>query len=188
MKILDKHWWKRHWSNVLLFSFLILLLIPQTVRPIKIFIHRLIASSPSEIKGSNRETLSNYDWRLQDMQGENVDFNTFQGKKILINFWATWCPPCIAEMPSMQALYNDYKDDIVFLFVTNDDAQTVRSFLKANGYKLPVYTAVTAPIQELEGNSLPTTYIIDENGEIVIRKVGAADWNSSSVRALLNDE
>lgn len=185
MKIQDKQWWKKQWSNVLLFALLILLLIPQTGRPIKVFVHRLIAFSPSEIKEDKREMLSNYDWRLRDMQGNSVDFNAFQGKKILVNFWATWCPPCIAEMPSMQALYNDYKDEVVFLFVTNDDNNTVSGFLQKNNYQLPVYTTVTAPVQELESSSLPTTCIIDEEGSIVIRKVGSADWNSASVRELL---
>ena len=122
---------------------------------------------------------------LEDEDGNRIDFNDFKGKKIVINFWATWCPPCIAEMPSLQALYNDYKDVAVFLFVTQDELATVSAFMKQRNLDLPVYSEITQRIPELAGNSLPTTYIINEYQEVVITKVGAADWNSEEVRNLL---
>ena len=74
----------------------------------------------------------------------DLNFNDTKGEVVLLNFWATWCPPCIAELPSMQKLYNDYKDKVRFVFVTNEDKATIEAFLAEKGYDLPIYTSVTA--------------------------------------------
>lgn len=179
-------WIKKNWSNILFGIFIVLLFVPQTGKPIKVFVNRLLAFSPGVESEDDRIVLQNYNWKLQDMNGQIVDFNSFKGKKVLVNFWATWCPPCIAEMPSMQALYNDYKDKAVFIFVTNDERAVIDKFIKKYGYTFPIYQAVSAAPSELETNALPTTYLIDENGKILIDKTGAADWNSETVRELLD--
>ena len=162
-----------------------LLVIPQTGTPIKAFVSRLFAFSPSVENAEDRKVLQSYDWQLADMNGKRVDFSTFKGKKVLVNFWATWCPPCIAEMPSMQALYHDYGDQVVFLFVTHDDKAAIEKFITKHGYTFPIYHEVSPAPVELESNALPTTYLINEKGEILIDKTGAADWNSDKVRSLL---
>jgi len=176
---------KKHWSNILFGIIIILLFIPQTGKPIRVFVSRLFAFSPSIESEDKREVLSDYNWQLADLEGNPIDFNQYKGKKIVLNFWATWCPPCVAEMPSMQALYNDYKDKAVFLFVANDDDEAIQKFLTKGNYAIPVYRELTLAPKLLQTNSLPTTYIINEKGEIVIDKTGAADWNSDKVRALL---
>lgn len=145
----------------------------------------MLAFSPGITDADERKVLSSYDWQLADMQGNRVDFNAFKGKKIVINFWATWCPPCVAEMPSMQALYDDYGDQVVFIFVTNEDKATVSTFLQKNDYTFPVYQPRSIAPAELQSKALPTTYLISEKGEIVIHKTGAADWNTEKVRGLL---
>ncbi|MCO4819014.1 MAG: TlpA family protein disulfide reductase [Bacteroidetes bacterium] len=178
---------RKHWSNILFSLLIVLLLVPQTGRPIKVFVQRLIATSPSVKSTDNRVKIESYDWALEDDKGQRVDFNSFKGKKIVINFWATWCPPCIAEMPSFQLLYNDYKDKAVFLFITSDDFSEVSSFMTQRNLDLPIFKELTRRLPELKGNSLPTTMVINENQEILINKVGAADWNSDEVRALLAD-
>ncbi|MCK4561873.1 MAG: TlpA family protein disulfide reductase, partial [Flavobacteriaceae bacterium] len=139
-----------------------------------------------EINKDERIKLSTYDWQLVDIQGNKVDFNTFKNKVIVVNFWATWCPPCIAEMPAFEKLYQDYKKDVVFLFVANDDPKKVKKFISAKGYSHPVYYQLTEAPKDLLSNSLPTTYIINKGGEIVVDKTGAADWNSGKVRDLLD--
>ncbi|MFT5724120.1 MAG: thiol-disulfide isomerase/thioredoxin [Bacteroidia bacterium] len=178
---------KKHWSNILLLVLVGLLLFPPTGKPIKVFIHQMIAFSPSVKSEQTRTKIETYNWLLKDESGNEINFNSFKGGKIIVNFWATWCPPCIAEMPSMQALYNDFGDDVVFLFVTQDDPTIARTFLDSRSLDLPVYWAVTAPIPEFEGNSLPTTYVINENQEIIVKKVGSANWNSDKMRKLLSD-
>ena len=177
---------KKHWSNILFGVLIVLLFIPQTGRPIRVFVNRLFAFSPSIESEGKRDQLDNYNWNLVDMEGKRVDFNQFKGKKILINFWATWCPPCIAEMPSMQALYDDYEDKVVFLFITNDEDAAISKFLSKHEYTFPIYREGSEAPKLLHTNSLPTTYLINETGEIVIDKTGAADWNTEKVRALLD--
>jgi len=151
------NWLKKNYSNVLWGLFIVLLFVPQTGTPIKVFINRLLSFSPSIKAVEDRKTLQDYYWKLMDMQGHVVNFDDFKGKKIVINFWATWCPPCIAEMPSMQALYNDYNEKAVFVFVTNEEKAAIEKFIAKRHYTLPIYQALSPPPTLLEGNSLPST-------------------------------
>lgn len=179
-------WLKKNWNNVLFGVLILLLLVPQTGKPIKIFVNRLIAFSPSAERIDDRERLEDYYWVLSDMDGNQVNFESFRGKKIILNYWATWCPPCIAEMPRLQDLYNDFGEDVVFLFVTNDEKDLIQKFDAKYGYDIPVFYPLSQAPELLQTNTLPTTYLIDEEGFIVIKKTGAADWNSQKVRALLS--
>jgi len=139
-----------------------------------------------EVNKDERITLSTYDWQLTGLHRGVVNFNSFKGKVVVVNFWATWCPPCIAEMPSFEDLYTDYKNEVVFLFVANDDKDKVEKFMTKNKYSIPVYFMASENPKELESNSLPTTFIINKEGEIVVEKIGAADWNSRMVREVLD--
>jgi thiol-disulfide isomerase/thioredoxin len=181
-------WLKKNWSNLLWLTLIALLLFPPTGKPIKIAVHRLIAFSPKTISAEKQETLASYDWLLKNEDGRMVDFNAFKGKPVIVNFWATWCPPCIAEMPSLEALYKDYGEEVEFLFVTNDDTEKVETFLANRNVEIPVFYQATKAPELLQTNSLPTTYLIDKDGSVIIKKVGSADWNSNKVRALLDQE
>ncbi len=106
---------------------------------------------------------------------------------LVVNFWATWCPPCVAEMPGMQELYESYGDRVEFVFVARDEHDRVLKFMDRKNLSVPIYYERTAPPEELKTSSLPTTYLIDPQGTIRIDKVGAADWNSKKVRGLLDE-
>ncbi len=177
---------KKHWSTVALLVFVALLFIPQTGTPIKVFFNRLIAFSPSEIAEADQESISDYNWQLQDLQGNTVDFASAKDKVILVNVWATWCPPCIAEMSSMQALYTTYKDEVSFYFVSIETTETVQKFIDKNEYTFPVFTTQHNFPKVLETNSFPTTYLISKDGKIIMNKKGAADWNSTSVHKTID--
>src|SRR5690606_8413203 len=97
---------KKHWSNLLFFALLILLVFPQTRMPIQVFVQRLISFSPSEKSVEEREILQDYNWNLQQLNSKEINLSQSKGKVAIVNFWATWCPPCIAEMPSFQKLYD----------------------------------------------------------------------------------
>ncbi len=140
-----------------------------------------------EIEQKERVKLSSYDWQLMSLEKKVVNFNSFRDRVVVVNFWATWCPPCIAEMPSFEKLYLEYKKDVIFLFVANDDKDKVEKFMEKNKYQIPVYFMTSENPQELESNSLPTTYIINKNGEIIVEKIGAADWNSNNIHEILNN-
>lgn len=177
---------KNQWSNIIIAVIILVMVIPGTRKPIQIFVNKLIAFSPSVTSEEERETLSSYNWNLEKNNKDRLEFANLEGKVVIVNFWATWCPPCIAEMPSFELLYRDYQDKIEFLFVSSEDPNAVRGFLDRKKYSLPAYRPVSEAPAPLNGNTLPTTYLIDKTGSIVIKKVGAADWNSESLRETLD--
>lgn len=173
-------------SDILFFVLVVLFIVPQTRKPIQVFVNRIFSFSPSVISDDERVSLSDYNWKLQNLEGEEFDFRSVRGKVVLLNFWATWCPPCIAEMPAIQELYDDYGDRVVFLLVSNEKNTVIEGFTRKKGYRLPIYKSLTAYPEPLAGNSLPTTYLIDKKGKIIIHKTGAADWNSDTVRSTID--
>jgi len=175
-------------SNIITVVFIALLIIPQTRKPIQVALNSVVALfGPSVNSGSNTKELSDYNWQLMDANGTSLDFKSVEDKVVFVNLWATWCPPCIAELPSMNKLYQDYADKVVFLFVTNEEMDVAKKFLERKEFDLPVYNAVTAPPSDLASRSLPTTYVIGKNKMIYVDKVGAANWNSDGVRELLDE-
>jgi len=178
---------KKHLSNSIFIVVILLLLIPQTRMPIQIFVQRLISFSPSVVSEEKRDRLINYSWTLNELGKNKTTLESSKDKVILINLWATWCPPCIAEMPSLQKLYEDYGDKVDFYFVSNEKEETLYRFLQKHNYSLPVYQALEAAPAQLNSNTLPTTYILSKSGVIVIDKKGVADWNSSKTRSILDE-
>lgn len=177
---------KKNWSTLVLVALVALLFIPQTGTPIKVFFNRLIAFSPSEIEEKEQESLSDYNWQLEDLEGAPINFSVAEGEVTLVNVWATWCPPCLAEMPSMQSLYNRYDTKVSFYFVSLEDIEILQRFIDKKGYTLPVYSTQDQFPKLLETNSFPTTYLISKSGKIVMNKKGAADWDSESVRKTID--
>lgn len=177
---------KSNWSNILFLVLIALLIIPQTRKPIQIELNRIFSFSPSEVSGDNRERIQEYEWQLRSLSGEKVNFEETRGEVAVVNFWATWCPPCIAEMPSFQAVYEDYGDKVNFYFVSFEEPQKLQQFTNKEGYSVPVYLPLSTIPDKLKTNSLPTTFVVSGNGEIVVEKTGSADWNSSAFRGLLD--
>lgn len=178
---------KKHKSNLIFGIFILLLLFPQTRMPIQVFMQRMIAFSPSTLSEEKRVVLEDYSWSLKEVQGATVNLSASKDKVVLINLWATWCPPCVAEMPSLQKLFNDYGDRVDFYFVSNEKEQTILKFLEKHNYSFPVYQPLAAAPLVLQSNSLPTTFLMDKKGTILIKKTGVADWNSHKIRSLLDD-
>lgn len=181
---------KKNLSNILFFAFIGFLFTPYGL-PLRASLIKGVSFVTTrvfnmEIDKSERVKLNSYDWKLMDIDSNEITFNQFKGKVIFVNFWATWCPPCIAEMPSLEDLYKDYKNDVVFLFVANDDPKKVTKFIADKSYSHPVYYQLTEVPKELLSTLLPTTYIINKQGEIVVNKTGAADWDSGKVRDMLD--
>ncbi|SHG12639.1 Thiol-disulfide isomerase or thioredoxin [Arenibacter palladensis] len=173
-------------NGVFILAVLVLVSTPVGFR-IKVFASKLLSTSAAMVKEGMQVPLDSYQWKLTDLENRPFDFEAQRGKVILVNFWATWCPPCVAEMPSMQKLYDDYGDKVTFMFVTSDDRQKVENFLKRKNLNLPVYYPVSETPETLKSKLLPTTYIINSKGEIVVAETGAADWNSNKTRALIDD-
>lgn len=177
---------KNEWFNIIFIVIILAMLIPQTRKPIQIFMNKLISFAPSVNDEDDREKIANYNWVLEDVRGKRVEFSEFENEVIVVNFWATWCPPCIAEMPSFQELYVDYGEKAKFLFVSSEQHEVVDNYMKRKRYSLPSFKMLTKAPEPMDGRTLPTTYVISKDGSIVVDKVGSADWNSDSFRKTLD--
>ncbi len=180
---------KKHWCNIIFVVVIALIIFTPvgTFVNVKLNQAKMWFSNPSSIETSERVTISDFDWNLVDNNGKTVNFQEMEGNIILVNFWATWCPPCVAEMPSLNNLYKDYGDKITFVFMANDKIKNVNSYFEKNGYDLPVYYSKDNEPIALQSPSIPTTYIIDDQGTIVMKEVGAYNWNSTSVRNQIDE-
>jgi len=176
-------------SDLLFIAFIILLLIPQTRTPIQVAINQLKVSiwSPSVEDVDDQKTVVPFQYEVQDLSGEPKNIAIGQGKVTFLSYWATWCPPCIAELPGIQALYNDYGNKVNFILLTQEKTKKVQEFISKREYNLPIYIPVMQAPKLLEEKSIPTNFIIDAQGTIIIKETGAADWNSNKVRKLLDE-
>ena len=174
-------------NNIIFLGVILLLIIPQTRQPIQVLLHKGLALfGTSVIEESERKTIVFEDWQLEDLNGNSYNFKESEGQVVFLNFWATWCPPCIAEMPSLQDLYTDYKDKVNFIFVSNEEQQVVKKFLDRKGYNIQVFSPKSNSPEAFNIQSIPHTFLIDRKGNIVIDKKGAVNWNSDAIRAQLN--
>ena len=128
------------------------------------------------------------DVSFKDKEGNIVSLSSLKGKIVFINFWATWCPPCIHEMPSINELHKKFKDneDVAFLMIDVDNAiEESTAFMEKNKYDLPLYTPASEIPAEFLGGSIPTTVILDKAGNIVERVEGSRDYSTPEIVAAL---
>jgi len=127
--------------------------------------------------------------RFKDAGGNLIDLGDLKGKVIFLNFWATWCPPCRAEMPSLNKLYGQFKNekDIVFIFADADGELTKSTrFMSDRKYALPVYRVESNIPEQLFGGALPTTVIFDKQGRLSFKHEGVADYADKKIVDFLN--
>lgn len=126
-------------------------------------------------------------WTLRPVSS-NTDSTTFAEateSKTVLNLWATWCGPCKAEMPTLQALHDSTESDVSVVLVSREEKKKVRQFLDDEGYSMPAYVASDLP-SVLEGRGIPRTFVVGADGRILYRHVGAADWNGEAVHRFLD--
>ena len=135
------------------------------------------ADTTAETTGESSDKLP--DFKVYDMDGNAVTLYESFGKPLVVNFWATWCPPCKAEMPYFDELYKEYGDRVDFMMVNLTDGQrdttaSVKAFIGSNKYSFPVYCDSEMSAAIAYGvNSIPMTLFIDSEGELINYKVGA---------------
>jgi thiol-disulfide isomerase/thioredoxin len=188
-EVFKKKSWFGKTSDILFILLLIALLIPASRREIRTFMSGLLASSPSVIADDKQPSLSaaDYQWTFADMNGQEFRLADFEGKPVFLNFWATWCPPCIAEMPDIQDLYDKFGQKAAFILVSDEDPEVVQAFMNRKGFNMPVYRHQYAVPEVFASSSIPVTFILSAEGKVLIRKTGAAKWNSSSMVNLMNE-
>ncbi|MGL5647124.1 MAG: TlpA family protein disulfide reductase [Clostridium sp.] len=117
-------------------------------------------------------------FKLKNLNGEEVSLSQYKGKKVFINFWASWCPPCKDEMPDLEKLYKEYGDKIVILTINaGETREKAENFIKEKNYTFPVLLDSNMEVSaEYGARYLPTSVMINEKGDIVNYRNGAMDY------------
>jgi thiol-disulfide isomerase/thioredoxin len=127
---------------------------------------------------------------FQDKLGQPVNLDSFKGKVVVLNFWATWCPPCIAEMPALDKLQSELGGKDFTVVAVSTDRQGIKKsapfYRRAGITHLDLYNDTRGSLLDaFQGRSLPMTVLIDREGRIIGRMEGAANWDSTEAKALI---
>lgn len=133
---------------------------------------------------------ADFSMKLINSKGEQVAMEELRGKVIFMNIWATWCPPCIAEMPGINKLYKDVdKENIAFIMLSVDqDFQKAIDYNNRKGYDFEIYEATGGMPQMYNSQSIPTTYVIDAEGNLVLTHMGMGDYNTKDFKEFLEEQ
>lgn len=153
---------------------------------VKVWVNRILSHNPEPVSSRILETPELSGWKLDKLNSGIIWGEDLMGQVVLINFWASWCPPCIAEMPSLDKLHKEFGDRMQFLFVARDQKEKVVNYLEKNKYTFPVYFERGLTPKGLYEVGLPTTFVLDRDGRIVIAHTGAANWYTEDTRNLLD--
>lgn len=128
---------------------------------------------------------NDYSTSFSRPNGQQLRLEEFKNKVLFVNVWASWCLPCVAEMPTIETLHNNVSENenIKFLLVSVDkEPERAIKFMQDKNYSIPYYFPKTDLPQPMEGYSIPTTYVISKEGQIVYKKKGMADYGSDSFK------
>jgi peroxiredoxin len=144
---------------------------------------------PTEPALVHSRALAAPDFSLPDLDGNSHRLSSFRGKVVLLHFWATWCPPCRAAMPSLEALYQAYQHQgFEVLAVASDvrGGEVVQPFVTKHHLTFLNLQDANAYVTRLYGvTTLPTTYVLDREGRLVTVEIGSRDWTAAEARALI---
>lgn len=146
----------------------------------------LIVAGPrrvDDIDGPEPGRAVDFNWTLHDLDGNEVKFDRFRGKALFVNVWATWCPPCVAEMPSIARLASieDLKGKVEFVCISTDESiNAVRTFLRGKNWPMTILRATSLPpVFMTEG--IPATFLIAPDGRLAYMREGSAEWDAPEV-------
>lgn len=146
-------------------------------------------------KDAGTANQANTDFDFTNEKGNVQNTASLRGKVVFINFWASWCPPCRAEFPSIETLYKQFKDnpDIVFLTINEDnDPAAGKAYLEKEKFSVPMYHSSGNVPAEIYSGSLPTTIVLDKNGNIRLHHTGFANYASGKfvkqIEELINEQ
>ncbi len=146
-------------------------------RLILILILLAACSSP---KKEDDSAIQAADLKITDMNGHPVDLTKLKGKTIFVNFWATWCKPCIQEMPSIVSLQTALTGrNIEFYFASDEEADKIKKFMKSRGMSSGFVRV--SNLESLRIQALPTTFIFDGEGNLVFSEAGLRKWDEPAM-------
>lgn len=149
---------------------------------------RELDAALARVAGPDRTSLGMPDpgWTLRRLDGTTFTLGELRGRPVFVNFWATWCAPCVAELASIEALAAELDDtEVAFVLVSAEDAGVVREFSHRYAPGFPLVLEETLAPEGFGSLVLPTTAILDESGRMVLLYRGAEDWARPGVEVLL---
>lgn len=152
-------------------------------------VEKIAQARHKENKDVNKSDITKADFNLSliDKDGNKKSLKDFKGKVIFMNMWATWCPPCIAEMPSIEELHNEMGDEVAFVMISLDqDFKKAKDFVERKDYNLPIYAPMSNLPAMYQSSAIPTTYVIDAEGNLALTHKGMADYSNAEFKKFLN--
>ena len=174
----------------------LLILVPLTLyltglhTPVLGYLQRLVLATgllrPDIEQPAEAQRPADYRFSLVDLEGRRHSLEEFRGQVVFLNLWASWCPPCLAEMPNIHRLYRKTGSEVAFVMVSLDRDPTVASkWIEGKGYTFPVYFPAGPLPAAYDSPTIPTTFIISPDGKIVSQRRGMADYDTEAFRSFL---
>lgn len=195
MKLKDKISLSNIFTGVLVIFVLAMLLSPdfkglvtQNLMKVGLFQPDVPNGSSEEMAAGFSANENNEEILFKDPDGYVVELSDQKGKVVFINFWATWCPPCIAEMPSINKLYSELKDNdkVVFMMVDVDNNRgKSEKFMEKRDFDLPVYTPASSIPSSYMSGAIPTTLVLNKYGKVVFKHEGMGDFSNNEFKEFL---
>lgn len=136
---------------------------------------------------NNSDQIGLEEIKLEALDGKTIDIKSLEGKTVFINFWATWCKPCLREMPSIEKVKQELTDpNIVFLFASNEEPEQIMSFKERRKFDFD-YVRVTN-FESLNIQALPTTFIFDPKGQLIFSETGYRDWSTPENKNIIQHQ
>jgi thiol-disulfide isomerase/thioredoxin len=181
---------RKHWFSIIFYGIIALVIFHPGAKSwlLKQVVSTGLLKANINKEKDNLQIAGNFSFT--DNSGHNTSISDLRGKVVFINFWASWCPPCRAEMPDLNNLYQKLKSDnrFVFLFMNEDeDKNKAVEYLRKNNFTLPLHFSLGNVPAEIYNGSLPTTVVLNKNGEIVLKHSGMAAYDSPGFIKQLND-
>ena len=174
---------KNNWLTFLLCGILVLLLVSSRAKStfLQVLSSTGLFNADINKNALNKSNSLAVEFDYTDKQGNISNTAALKGKVVFINLWATWCPPCVAEMPSLEQLYQTVGKDnrVVFLFLNEDDNSSRGfSYMEEKGFTLPVYKTKGKIPGNVFTGTLPTTVVLDKTGRIVFIHEGMGRYDT----------
>jgi thiol-disulfide isomerase/thioredoxin len=142
-----------------------------------------VSTSTSNDVSANRQTLPSF--QVTSVDGKTINLADLKGKKVFVNLWATWCPPCRAEIPSIEKLSKKTPNVTYVMLSLDQNFALAKAYAKANKMQLPVYYPADNLPQMFNTEGIPATFIFDENGELIKANMGAENYDTKAYLQLL---
>jgi thiol-disulfide isomerase/thioredoxin len=192
-------WLRKNWGEILFFGAFAVVMTTDLRQPVVSTLQRgLLASglwratppaAPAGLPVRFASLRAGYPYPLPllTLDGRPANLQQFRGKAVLVNLWASWCPPCLAEMPGLQALYQKTDTSkVAFVLISLDaNPNKARALLKRKGYTLPVFFPAAPLPAPFNSPSIPSTVILTPSGRLADRHDGMADYDTPEFRAAL---